>query len=143
MRKLLVGMISVALCVVLGSSIAFATTYWNYWSGDLFFGEDYLDALGSRAVAYAKQLDYVYELGNHIAIVTLYKGGSYVGYNRNPSFGMSPLEWWWTCLLDKTTDKTGLWDASLWHYVEIEYEYDSKDIYISEGSKLMSALPVN
>jgi hypothetical protein len=29
--------------------------------------------------------------------------------------------------------------ADLWHYVEIDYEYDSADVYISEGSKLMSS----
>jgi hypothetical protein len=115
MRKLLVGMISVALCVVFVSSIAFATTYWEYWSGDLFYGQDYLDVLTPRWVrAYAKQVTDNQELGCHVAMVTLYKGGSYEGYKREPEVGLSLPAWIHTCLYERTTLKLeGSWEADL------------------------------
>jgi hypothetical protein len=134
-------MLLAALCIVLGCSIAFAATYWQEWFGvyGLFCGEDYLNVT-TGAVGHAFQImEPDVGTGEHLATVTLFKGGQYVTYKPNPPSGLSEPSTWWSCTCPATSGQSGLWEADLWHYVEVDYDYDSRDVYIAEGSKIMSS----
>jgi len=147
MRKLLVSIISVALCVVLVSAVAYAVdTYyetWGYPDATLFEGEDWLKVYTSDYVeGFGRQVTLWQLPGDHLQIVSLFKDMVYVNHEREPE-DSGYLEDEWLCICGPVEGEdygTGSWEANMWHYVEIDfYGYDSYDNYIAESSRLMSS----